>query len=102
MLYTGTVVKRESAATLSRKSKATISLRKRDAIELIKADLPEYTSAPFFVEITSDDGGALIQITVEDHKNAPKILDDFSSQYKSHRLVVLKVPEGYIEGMKNE
>ena len=41
-------------------------------------------------------------MAVEDHKNASKILDDFSSQYKSHRLVVLKVPEGYIEGMKNE
>ena len=53
MLCTGKVVKRELAATLSRKPKAAISLRKRDAIELIKADLPEYTSKPFSVEITS-------------------------------------------------
>ena len=100
MLYTGKVIETKRVERTHSGTKSSVHLRKKDAVELIKTDMSDYTDLPYLVEITSDDGGTMIQITVEDHENSSKILRDFSSQYQGHRLVVLKVPEGYLQGME--
>lgn len=87
------VITRLTVLTLAR---IGILLRKRDTIELIKADLVNLTEGAFHVEITSDDGGTIIDTMIEDHSNSGEILEYITRNYRDHRIVVTKVPEGWL------
>lgn len=71
-------------------------MRLKDVIELIKVDMPDYTDGAFEVGIAADGAGNHIQISIEDHSNSHKILKTFIDRFKEHRVVVLKVPLGYL------
>ena len=77
-------------------------MRKRDTIELIRADLVDLTEGAFHVEIGSDDGGTLIDVFIEDHSNSGEILKQITSSYSEHRIVLSKVPEGWLEVFRKD
>ena len=81
-------------------SVGNISLRKRDIIELIKCDLVDLTEGAFRVILDSDDGGSVINVMIEDHSNSQEILREMDRAYPGHRLVVTKVPEGWLKVFK--
>ncbi len=72
-------------------------MRLKDTIELIRVDMPDYTEGPFDVEIQSDDGGAHIAIVIEHHKDAQKIMDAFCTRFKDRRILIMKVPPGFLD-----
>lgn len=72
-------------------------MRLKDIIELIRVDMPDYTEGPFDIEIASDGGGNHIQISVEEHKDSLNILKTFIDRYKDQRILVLRVPRGYLK-----
>jgi hypothetical protein len=71
-------------------------VRLKDIVELVRVDMPDYTEGAFDVMIKSDDGGSHITIYIEDHTNSQKILNEFSHRFKDSRIIVAKVPEGYL------
>ena len=71
-------------------------MRLKDIIELIKVDMPDHTEGAFEVGIASDGAGSHIQISIEDHRDSGKILKTFMDRYKEHRVLVLKVPRGFL------
>ena len=71
-------------------------MRLKDVIELIKVDMPDLTDGPFEVDVSSDGGGSHIQISVEEHKDAHKILKTFIDRFKDHRILVMRVPRGFL------
>ena len=77
-------------------------MRREDAVELIRVDLPDHTLGAFDVKIESDDGGAHITIYIEDHSNSQKILRAFSERFNDHRIIVAKVPEGFLDYLRPE
>ena len=77
-------------------------MRKSDIIELIRVDMPDHTNGAFDIIIESDDGGSHITIYVEDHDDAQKILGIFSERFSDERILLMKVPVGFLHGMKDE
>ena len=77
-------------------------LRREDVIELIRVDLPDHTEGAFDVKIASDDGGTHITIFIEDHANAQQILRSFGDRFKDQRIIVAKVPEGYLGYLRSK
>ena len=71
-------------------------LRKKDLLELLKADLVNLTDGAFHVEIGSDGGGTLIDVMIEDHSNSGEILSRITGGHPDHRIVLTKVPEGWL------
>ena len=71
-------------------------MRLKDIVELIRVDMPDHTEGAFDVKIKSDDGGSHITIYIEDHTNSQNILREFSDRFKDSRIIVAKVPEGYL------
>ena len=72
-------------------------MRLKDIAELIKSDVIDLTDGPFHVDIQSDDGGAHIVIQLEWHQDSQKVLSFMSKNYKSTRIIVMKIPEGTLE-----
>ena len=72
-------------------------MRLKDIIELIRVDMPDHTDGPFDIEIQSDDGGHHIAIIIENHDDAGKILSAFFNRFKEKRIIVMKVPEGFLD-----
>jgi len=77
-------------------------LRREDVIELIRVDLPDYTEGAFDVKTASDDGGTHITILIEDHTNAQQILRSFGDRFRGHRIIVVKVPVGYLTYLRTK
>ena len=71
-------------------------MRKKDIVNLILVDLVDLTDGPFKVEIASDDGGTHIEIYIENHDDSQEILSAMTVSYPSERIIVMKVPIGYI------
>jgi hypothetical protein len=59
--------------------------------------MPDHTDGPFDVELQSDDGGNHITIIIEHHADAQKILSVFCDRFKDKRIIVLNVPEGFLD-----
>jgi hypothetical protein len=59
--------------------------------------MPDHTDGAFDVRIESDDGGTHISIYVEEHADAPVVLESFSKRFQDNRIIVLKVPEGSLK-----
>ena len=76
-------------------------MRREDVVELIKVDLPDHTDGAFDVKIESDDGGTHITIRIEDHTNSQQILKLFSDRFNDQRIIVAKVPEGYLDYLRS-
>ena len=76
-------------------------MRREDVVELIKVDLPDHTDGAFDVKIESDDGGTHITILIEDHTNSQQILRLFSDRFDDQRILVAKVPEGYLDYLRS-
>ena len=77
-------------------------MRREDVVELIRVDLPDHTEGAFDVKIASDDGGTHITILIEDHTNAQQILRFFGERFKDQRIIVAKVPEGYLDYLRSK
>ena len=71
-------------------------MRLKDVVELIRVDMPDHTEGAFDVRIESDDGGTHVTIYVEKGGDASKVLDTFSSRFKDRRIIVMRVPEGFL------
>ena len=72
-------------------------MRLKDVIELIRVDMPDHTEGPFDVSIQSDDGGNHITITIAHHDDSQKIMKAFCNRFKEKRIIVMKVPEGFLD-----
>ncbi len=72
-------------------------LRKKDILNLVIADVVDLTDGPFDVTFASDDGGTHIQIAIEHHEDAQKIVERFKTSMHGYRALVLKVPAGYLD-----
>ena len=77
-------------------------MRKSDIIELIRVDMPDHTDGAFDIMIESDDGGSHITIYVEEHNDAQKILSIFSERFSDERILLMRVPVGFLHGVKDE
>ena len=75
---------------------------REDIIELIKLDMPDFTEGAFDVTSSSDDGGNHIQISVEVPGDAQAVLNHFSDKYNYTRIIVMKVPEGFLTWKKTK
>ena len=73
------------------------SMNKKDIVSLIMSDVADLTEGRFSVDFASDDGGHHIEIRVESPNDASGILKVFFPKFHGHRVLVLKVPKGYIE-----
>ena len=71
-------------------------MRLKDVVELIRVDMPDHTDGAFDVLIQSDDGGTHITICVEHHEDAHYVMKAFSKRFKDRRILVMKVPEGFL------
>ena len=71
-------------------------MRLKDVIELIRVDMPDYTEGAFDIKLESDDGGSHITIYMEDHTNSQKVLGDFYTRFREHRIIVKLVPENFL------
>jgi len=72
-------------------------LMKKDILNLVIADVVDLTDGPFDVTFASDDGGTHIQIAIEHHEDGQKIVERFKTSMHGYRVIVLKVPEGYLD-----
>ena len=72
-------------------------LRKKDIESLVIADVVELTDGNFKVSFESDGGGTHIQVAIENHGDAPTLSKHFSLQKYSYRVIILKVPSGYLD-----
>ena len=72
-------------------------MNKRDIESLIIADVIDLTEGAFDVNFESDDGGTHIQIAIEKHEDAASIVSHFSINAFGYRILVLKVPTGYLD-----
>ena len=75
----------------------TPELRKRDIENLVIADVIEMTEGAFDVSFESDDGGTHIQVSIEKHDDAQKLTKHFLINQLGYRVLVLKVPPGYLD-----
>ena len=76
-------------------------MRREDVVELIRVDLPDHTDGAFDVKIASDDGGSHITIFIEDHTNSQQILRSFGDRFRDQRIIVAKVPEGFLSYLRS-
>jgi hypothetical protein len=72
-------------------------LRKKDIESLVIADVVELTDGNFKVSFESDGGGTHIQVAIENHDDAHKISSRFMINDLGYRVIILKVPQGYLE-----
>ena len=72
-------------------------LRKKDILDLVISDVVDLTDGPFDVTFTSNDGGSHIQIAIEHHGDSQKIVESFKTSVHGYRVLVLKVPTGYLD-----
>ncbi len=77
-------------------------MRREEVIELIKTDMPDLTDGAFDVQSKTDDGGTHIAIYIEDHTNSQNILKVTFEKYRENRIVVMKVPEGYLDYLRTK
>jgi hypothetical protein len=78
---------------------------KQDAINSLTLKISEYFSGRYEVRAVSDDGGNLLEIQVEvditsnpiDTQYSDFPLDEVVPKWNGWRVVVLKVPRGYID-----
>ena len=75
----------------------TPELRKRDIENLVIADVIEITEGAFDVSFESDDSGTHIQVSIEKHDDAHKLTKHFLINQLGYRVLVLKVPPGYLD-----
>ena len=61
------------------------------------ADVVELTEGNFQVTFESDDGGTHIQVAIEKHQDGPSLTSHFSISQLGYRVLVLKVPPGYLD-----
>ena len=87
----------DAQTVVSSGSVGKITLSKRDIIELIKCDIVELSEGAFRVLLDSDDGGTLINVMLEDHSNTQEIMRELDRAYPGHRLVITKVPHGWLK-----
>lgn len=73
-------------------------LTKRDIENLVIADVIELTDGAFDVSFESDDGGTHIQVAIEKHSDAAKLSSHFNRSDLGYRVLILKVPSGYLDG----
>jgi hypothetical protein len=71
-------------------------IRKDDLISLIMSDLVDLTEDSFNVIQASDDSGNHIEVQVENHDDASKIRKFFDKTGYQKRIIILKVPPGYL------
>ena len=74
----------------------TAELDKKDVESLVIADVIDLTNGCFDVTFESDDSGTHIQVALENHEDAPKIVKHFSTNTLGYKVLVLKVPRGYL------
>ena len=72
-------------------------MRREDVVELIRCEMPDLTDGPFDVKIETDDGGAHICIHIEFHEDGQDILRRFFNFHGQKRIMVKKVPEGFLD-----
>jgi predicted protein tyrosine phosphatase len=72
-------------------------LKREDVVELIRVDMPDHTDGAFDIRIESDDGGTHIVIYIDEHKDSQKIMKSFSKRFEDSRIIIMKVPEGYLK-----
>ena len=72
-------------------------LRKRDIENLVIADVIEFTEGNFQVTFESDDGGMHVQVAIEQHDDAQKLTKHFTLNTHGYRVLILKVPPGYLD-----
>lgn len=72
-------------------------LSNKDILDLVIADVVDLTDGPFDVIFTSDDGGTHIQVSIEHHKDAQKIIKYLNIDIHGYRVLILKVPDGYLD-----
>ena len=72
-------------------------LNKKDILSLIISDVVDLTDGPFDVTFESDDGGTHIQVAIECHDDAQKITTHFNVGTHGYRILILKVPPGYLD-----
>lgn len=77
--------------------KDKLDMNHRDIESLIIADVIDLTDGAFDVTFESDDCGTHIQIAVEKHEDAGTIVTHFSINAFGYNILVLKVPEGYLD-----
>jgi len=76
-------------------------MRLKDAVEVIRCDIPDLTEGAFDVAIESDDGGSHIVVRIEYHEDSQKIMAHLNKEYPKSRIIVMLVPEGWIQVSKN-
>ena len=69
-------------------------MRLKDIAESIRRELVDLTDGAFHVEISSDDGGYHLTISIEFHSDAQKVRKLLDEKYRNTRTVILKVPLG--------
>ena len=80
---------------------------KQDAINSLTLKISDYFSGRYEVRAISDDGGSLIEVQVEVDEPSLTIeaqysdfpLDEVVPKWNGWRVVVLKVPRGYIDAI---
>ena len=72
-------------------------LSKKDIESLVIADVVELTDGNFKVSFESDGGGTHIQVAIENHDDASKLSNRFMTNDLGYRVIILKVPQGYLE-----
>lgn len=60
------------------------------------SDLVDLTEDPFNVIQASDDSGNHIEVQIENHSDAGKIRKFFDKTYQEKRIIILKVPPGFL------
>ena len=77
------------------KSKSPLS--KTEIKCLVIADVIDLTDGKFEVTFESDDGGNHVQVAIEKHDDAQALIDHFIINKLGHRVLILKVPPGYLD-----
>lgn len=75
-------------------------MRLKDTAEVIRCDIPDLTNGAFDVAIESDDGGSHIVVRIEDHEDGQSIMAHLNNEYPKSRIIVMLVPEGWIQASK--
>ena len=57
----------------------------------------DLTDGPFDVRLASDGGGNHIEIQIEKHADAEKVREFLNKTYSQRRIIILKVPSGYLQ-----
>jgi len=77
-------------------------MRLKDIAELIRCDLLDLTEGAFDVQIKSDDAGYHLAVYLESHEDAGSVRKALDNDYKSTRIVIVKIPEGTLDFVRVE